>query len=270
MKTITPVIEKPVERSMAISRLSHLLMLGSCFTTEIGSRLIADGYDACVNPTGNVYNPLSAAQTLRNLETGRRYDASELIEVQGLWRSLDHHTRLAADTPQEALNRINRSMEIGQKALAKATHIIVTFGTAYVFERNGRVVCNCHKLPAREFVRRRLSVDEIRNAWQPIIDSYPDKTFIFTVSPIRHVADGLHGNQLSKATLLLAINSLRNARYFPAYEVLMDELRDYRFYADDLVHPSADAVSRIHQLFTQCWLSEPSSAQALPDYQRQR
>ncbi|MBD5282940.1 MAG: GSCFA domain-containing protein [Bacteroides sp.] len=226
-----------------------LLMLGSCFTTEVGQLLAADGLDVCINPTGNVYNPLSAAKTLVNLARGRRYDADELIEVQGLWRSLDHHTRLAAPTPEEAIKKINRSMEIGGEALSRATHIIITFGTAYVFERRGEVVCNCHKLPDREFIRRRLSVDEIVNAWQPLIEQFSDKRFIFTVSPIRHKADGLHGNQLSKATLLLAIDSFKGADYFPAYEIMIDELRDYKFYAADEVHPAPEAVEIIHRRF---------------------
>ncbi len=237
------------DRNVRIDSRSSLLMLGSCFTTEVGSLLAASGIDVCINPTGNVYNPLSAAKTLLNLDAGRRYSADELIEVQGLWRSLDHHTRLAAPTPEEAIERINGSMAAGSEALRRASHIIITFGTAYVFERQGEVVCNCHKLPDREFVRRRLSVDEIVNAWQPIIDRFSDKHFIFTVSPIRHVADGLHGNQLSKATLLLAIDSLSNATYFPAYETLIDELRDYAFYAPDGVHPAPDAVLRIYDHF---------------------
>lgn len=226
-----------------------LLMLGSCFTTEVGQLLAADGLDVCINPTGNVYNPLSAAKTLVNLAEGRRYSADELIEVQGLWRSLDHHTRLAAPTPAEAIEKINRSMETGGEALNRASHIVITFGTAYVFERQGEVVCNCHKLPDREFIRRRLSIAEIVNAWQPIIRRFADKRFIFTVSPIRHKADGLHGNQLSKATLLLAIDTLQGADYFPAYEILIDELRDYKFYAADLVHPSSEAVRLIHSRF---------------------
>jgi hypothetical protein len=138
-------------------------------------------------------------------------------------------------------------MATGYDALAKATHVIITFGTAYVFEHAGRVVCNCHKLPAGQFTRRRLDIEEITDIWRRIIDYYPDKKFIFTVSPIRHTADGLHGNQLSKATLHLAIDSL-GAEYFPAYEALVDDLRDYRFYADDLVHPSPMAVS--HQLIS--------------------
>ncbi len=226
-----------------------LLMMGSCFTTEVGSRLAADGRDVCINPTGNVYNPLSAARTLLNLAEGRRYDESELIEVQGLWRSLDHHTRLADANRAEALRKVNESMRVGGEALREATHVIITFGTAWVFERQGRVVCNCHKLPAREFVRRRLTVEEIVAAWQPLIDRWPDKQFVFTVSPIRHLADGLHGNQLSKATLLLAIDQLTGADYFPAYEIVLDELRDYQWYAADRVHPSAEAVALIHSRF---------------------
>lgn len=251
----TEIKLRPVANGGAIGRSSSILMLGSCFTTEVGSRLTADGLRACVNPTGNVYNPLSAARTLLNLEQGRRYTEADLIEVQGLWRSLDHHTRLAAPTPDEALRRINQSMDEGARALAEASHVIITFGTAYVFERAGQVVCNCHKLPAREFVRRRLGVEEIIAAWQPLIDRWPDKRFIFTVSPIRHVADGLHGNQLSKATLLLAIDSLRGCDYFPAYEVLIDELRNYEFYASDLVHPAPQAVDRIYELFKAAWLN---------------
>ncbi len=239
---------------MKITDKSKILLMGSCFTTEVGTLLAADGFDCCINPTGNVYNPLSAARTILNFEADKRYTESELVEVQGLWRSLDHHTRLATPTPAEALAKINASMEIGRQALDEATHIIITFGTAWVFERNGTVVCNCHKLPAREFIRRRLTVDEITAAWQPIIDRYRDKTFIFTVSPIRHLADGMHGNQLSKATLLLAIDKFSGAEYFAAYEILMDELRDYRWYADDRVHPSEAAVGKVYGRFKEIYL----------------
>lgn len=231
------------------------LLLGSCFTTEVGQRLAADGFDAVINPTGNLYNPLSASRTIENIEAGRRYYTEDLIEVQGLFRSLDHHTRLAASTLEEALAKINGSMSIAGQALADASTIIVTFGTAYVFERNGQVVCNCHKLPACEFIRRRLSVEEITDAWQPIIDRYTEKRFIFTVSPIRHRADGLHGNMLSKATLHLAIDQLRGANYFDAYEILIDELRDWRFYATDGVHPSDEAVDVIYERFRK-WLAD--------------
>lgn len=144
-----------------------------------------------------------------------------------------------------------QSVEKMQRALAEATVVIVTFGTAWVYEMGGQIVGNCHKLPADTFTRRRLTVDEIVAAWQPIIDRYPDKHWLFTVSPIRHIKDGLHENQLSKATLLMAVEALTGASYFPSYEILLDELRDYRFYADDLVHPSSLAVNYIWERFVE-------------------
>ena len=151
-----------------------------------------------------------------------------------------------------------------REALQQASVVIVTFGTAWVYEYEGEVVANCHKLPANRFVRRRLAVDEIVNMWQPIIASMPDKHWIFTVSPIRHVKDGLHENQISKAILLQAVdgltsiqsNSLMGSKsYFPSYEIMLDELRDYRFYAEDMVHPSAVAVDYIWQRFVETYMT---------------
>ena len=151
-----------------------------------------------------------------------------------------------------------------REALQQASVVIVTFGTAWVYEYNGEVVANCHKLPANRFVRRRLTVDEIVNMWQPILAAMPDKHWIFTVSPIRHVKDGLHENQVSKAILLQAVdrltsiqsNSLMGSKsYFPSYEIMLDELRDYRFYAEDMVHPSAVAVDYIWQRFVETYMT---------------
>ena len=139
------------------------------------------------------------------------------------------------------------------QALKEATVVIVTFGTAWVYEQAGRVVGNCHKLPESSFTRRRLSVEEIVAAWQPILNIYPDKHWLFTVSPIRHIRDGLHENQLSKATLLQAVEQLGD--YFPSYEIMLDELRDYRFYADDLVHPSSLAINYIWERFADTFCS---------------
>ena len=142
-----------------------------------------------------------------------------------------------------------------QRALKEATTVIVTFGTAWVYEMDGQVVANCHKLPANRFTRRCLAVDEIVEMWQPIVASMPDKHWIFTVSPIRHVKDGLHANQVSKAILLQAVEELGQS-YFPSYEIMMDELRDYRFYAEDMVHPSAVAVDYIWQRFVDTYIQK--------------
>lgn len=232
-----------------ITHSDSILTLGSCFSTEIGDRLRHDGFNAVTNPTGTLYNPLSIARTIEVLEQHKLYTEEDIFLNQGLWRSFDHHSSLADADPIKALEKINSAIERGTKALSEATQIFVTFGTAWVYEHRatGSTVCNCHKLPAAEFTRRRLTVDEITECWRPIIDRYPSKHFVFTVSPIRHTADGLHGNQLSKATLLLAIEEL-GADYFPAYEALVDDLRDYRFYAADMKHPSPVAADYVYDL----------------------
>ena len=154
--------------------------------------------------------------------------------------------------------------------------LIVTFGSAFVFERGGTVVGNCHKFPAKEFDRRRVDVDEIVTVWAELIDSLPDKVrIIFTVSPIRHLADGLHGNQLSKATLLLAIDRLRSlypdkTLYFPSYEIMLDYLRDYRFYAADMKHPSDVAADYIYEIFCGSYMTTATRDEALECRRRYR
>ena len=167
-----------------------------------------------------------------------------------------------------------------QKAIQEATVVIVTFGTAWVYEMKGEglpvtgygVVGNCHKLPESCFNRRRLSVEEIVAAWKPILAQYPDKKWLFTVSPIRHIRDGLHENQLSKATLQLALEAISDqcsvVSYFPSYEMMLDELRDYRFYADDLVHPSSLAVNYIWERFVECFCTNQTKNELVLQHKR--
>ena len=168
-----------------------------------------------------------------------------------------------------------------QQALQEATVIIVTFGTAWIYEMksewlNGSgatPVGNCHKLPAETFTRRRLSVEEIVAAWKPLLEQYPDKHWLFTVSPIRHIKDGLHENQLSKATLLQAVEQLispasETLRYFPSYEIVLDELRDYRFYADDLVHPSSMAVNYVWERFVDTFCTPQTKNELVLQHKR--
>lgn len=208
------------------------------------------------NPFGTLYNPLSIAQAIHMTEL------PELVEHDGLWHSMAHHGSFSRATREEAEKAVAESIETMQRALEEATVVIVTFGTAWVYELSAIshqpsvIVGNCHKMPEKWFSRRRLTVEEIVEAWQPILAQYADKKWLFTVSPIRHVRDGLHENQVSKATLLMAVERLVESqkskvesRYFPSYEIVMDELRDYRFYADDLVHPSSMAVEYIWERF---------------------
>ena len=236
----------------------RILMVGSCFSDEIGAQMSQRELQVTCNPFGTLYNPLSIAQAI-NLNLPMTNDQLPLVEYSGMWHSMAHHGSFSRADKAEAEQAILASIHTMQQALQEATVVIVTFGTAWVYEMNGEIVGNCHKLPESTFTRRRLSVDEIVAAWQPIIARYPDRHWIFTVSPIRHIKDGLHENQLSKATLLQAVETISRqllaVSYFPSYEIMLDELRDYRFYADDLVHPSALAVNYIWERFIETYCS---------------
>lgn len=249
MKLQTIVDIKPSKWKIGYE--DKILMLGSCFSDEIGKQMQERYLNVTCNPFGTLYNPLSIAQAMQMTEV------PQLVEDDGLWHSMAHHGSFSRADQHEAKQAIRTSIETMQQALQEATVIIVTFGTAWVYEMNGEIVGNCHKLPESCFTRRRLSVEEIVAAWRPILDRYSDKHWLFTVSPIRHIKDGLHENQLSKATLLQAVEQIvlhsypspATRRYFPSYEIMLDELRDYRFYADDLVHPSSLAVNYIWERF---------------------
>ena len=211
-------IEIPAS-SWQIGYDDRILLLGSCFSDEIGSKLQEHYFRLTSNPFGTLYNPLSIAQALQMKEV------PELVEYGGLWHSMAHHGSFSFASRTETYEAVSRSIRTLQRAFQDASVVMITFGTAWIYEQDGRVVGNCHKMPADRFTRRSLSVDEIVAAWQPILAAYPDKKWLFTVSPIRHVKDGLHENQLSKATLLMAVEQLTHqsspitnsgkAAYFP-------------------------------------------------------
>jgi len=238
-----------------------LLTMGSCFAENIGGRLCRYGFDSDVNPFGILYNPFSIAASLERLLAGTPYDASELFQHNGLWHSYAHHGNFSDVTATGALDKINTRFAAAADRLPNCNVLLITFGTAWVYRRKGAetVVSNCHKVPEKEFERSRLSVDTIVAQWTPLLtklkEMNPKMQVLFTVSPIRHWKDGAHENQLSKSTLLLAIDRLVEscgAVYFPAYELMMDELRDYRFYAADMLHPSEVAVDYIWERFVDC------------------
>jgi hypothetical protein len=254
-----------------LPELSHrhrIMSMGSCFADNIGTRLKSAGFSLDANPFGVLYNPLSIAEALRQLIDGKRYTADDLICVKGLWHSNMHHGSFSSTSREEVLQAINARLKHASALVdGGLDRLIVTFGSAFVYtdRESGAVVSNCHKRPERYFVRRRVSVDEIVSTYLPLIDSLtlrnPQLKLLFTVSPIRHIRDGLTANQLSKSTLLLAVGELCDSRpescfYFPSYEIVMDELRDYRFYADDLVHPSSVAVDYIWERFTQALFTD--------------
>lgn len=245
----------------------RMLLLGSCFAENIGTRLAGNKFNVDINPFGTLYNPASIAAALRRLLHPERFTADDLLQHEGVYHSFSHHSRFSSTSETECLRNINDRLEASTNEFRKTTYLVVTLGTAYVYrlKSSGEVVANCHKLPEKMFDRSMLTVGEIIAEWKELLLSLwkqnPDLKILFTVSPIRHWKDGAHGNQLSKATLLLAVDELQAAyperiAYFPAYEIMMDELRDYRFYATDMLHPSELAIDYIWQRFTENFLSD--------------
>lgn len=275
MELMTKVDIKSSEKKIGYQ--DNILLLGSCFADNIGEKFAEHYFQTTINPFGTLYNPASIAQTLT--DTHYPLSDSQILHHNGMWHSMMHHGNFSHTDKAELLRNCEESRKRLSIALKKATTIIVTFGTAWVYEMDGLVVANCHKLPANQFVRRCMTVEEIVAVWQPIVESMPDKHWIFTVSPIRHIKDGLHANQVSKAILLQAVEVLtakrsnspvggltsdsaqRGLSYFPSYEIMMDELRDYRFYAEDMVHPSQVAVNYIWERFVDTYISADTQAE---------
>ena len=267
VKLQTPVADEKCR--IGISYEDKILMLGSCFSDNIGSQLKNFGFDVCVNPFGTLYNPASIYESIQRLIKGTPFieeDCTTIGAGSEKICSFHHHTSNARNTAEEFLTHANGSLQQASEFFRKCNKIIITLGTSWCYRNSesGRIVCNCLKHPAREFTREFLPSEKTAALLNEIMKlcqeqaqkdtGFVQKKFIFTVSPIRHFKDGAHGNQLSKAALLLgADNAIRanfdTADYFPAYEIVMDELRDYRFYAEDMCHPSQQAVDYIRERF---------------------
>ncbi len=278
IKLQTPVAD--VQCKVGISYEDKIMMLGSCFSDNIGRQLVDYGFDVRVNPFGTLYNPVSILQSVKRLISGKEFGPEDCIRIGAgdeRWCSFSHHTSFARTDAEEFLENANRSLKAAREHFMKSNKIIITLGTSWCFRNpaSGQIVSNCLKRPAAEFVRERLSVTEVTETLGEIVslcnqltpdgetfDGCVPKQFIFTVSPIRHFKDGAHGNQISKSGLLLGIEAFLEgcpvdlsmnpyyvADYFPAYEIVMDELRDYRFYAEDMCHPSAQTVAYIRDRF---------------------
>lgn len=245
-----------------IEALQPVLLLGSCFSDNIGARMQQCTWNACVNPTGTLYNPASIANVISMALQGRD-PRVEYNEAASLWFSPDFSTLFSSPSNEIAVKKMHESIIQLKECVGMAHAIIITFGTAWIFERNNQIVANCHKLPASQFKRRRMDVAEIVTIWEAMLERIRavnnDVKVIFTVSPVRHLADGFDGNARSKATLLLAcefLAQLPGCDYFPAYEIINDDLRDYRFYAADLLHPSPVAADYIFHHFCERYLSD--------------
>ena len=273
MKLMTPVADVPCK--VGISYDDKIMMLGSCFSDNIGGQLKDFGFDVCVNPFGTLYNPLSILQSVRMLLGDSIFGPEDCVEIgAGDSRicSFSHHTSFARTSEEEFLVHANGALSEAREFFKECDKVIITLGTSWCFRHLERdlVVSNCLKRHPAEFRREFISANETAEALREIMrlcnttEGVIPKEFIFTVSPIRHFKDGAHGNQLSKGSLLLGVDTAitvqgceasrptdndTTADYFPAYEIMMDELRDYRFYAEDMCHPSQQAVNYIRERF---------------------
>ena len=248
---------------------NRVLALGSCFAAHIARKLAGAKFRVAENPSGILFNPLSIAAAIRSYADPAPVTRGELGFDGEVWHHFGFHGDFSAPTADEALQKMNAARQAGADALRTADRIVRTFGTAWVYERQGEAVANCHRRPAAEFTRRRLGVDEIVTAFADLMAGpLGGREVILTVSPVRHLGDSLAGNAVSKAALRLAAEELAerfpDVHYFPAYEILNDDLRDYRFYADDLVHPSPQAVEYVWEKFSATVLSE-QARRLLPD-----
>ncbi|MDE6878865.1 MAG: GSCFA domain-containing protein [Odoribacter sp.] len=255
-------IEKP---DFSVDYHSRWMLIGSCFAENMGMKLMENRFAVDCNPCGIVYNPESVAQVLERLMDERVVTPDELIWHEGKWMSWGHHGSFSASEREVCLEKMNARIYRGAEQLRRADVLLITFGTSWVYRhlQSGCVVANCHRFPERDFERFRLSVPEIVGLYERLLGQLerinPGVRVLFTVSPIRHWKDGAHGNQLSKSVLLLAIDELVKRRkrvyYFPSYEIVLDELRDYRFYAEDMLHVSGQAVDYIWSRFRDTFLS---------------
>lgn len=250
--------------SPQLSYQDSLLTLGSCFAQNIGQRLQNQLYNILINPFGILYNPLSISESLGYLLNESYFEEKDLLWCRDAWHSLQHHSSFSGTNKTHTLNHINNNLREARQHLQQTTCLFLTFGTAWVYtwKMSGQIVSNCHRFPAAQFERRRLSVEEIVTALLGVLlrlhKQQEHLNVILTVSPIRHLKDGFVENQVSKATLILAVQQLVEqldfCHYFPAYELLLDDLRDYRYYGRDLVHPNDLAIDYIWEAFEQCHL----------------
>lgn len=254
-RTIVPRETYPFD----LDYLSKSFWVGSCFVTNMGKRMSDLRFPILVNPFGTSYNPQSIAESFHLVLNEHKFGEEDLFYHNGLWNNFHFHSSFSNLYKEKCLDDINHLIVNAHKHLLSSKYIFVTFGTAYVFKQkdNGSVVNNCHKLPSSYFERELLSVESIIELFNSLFRSFSEAEMnykiLFSVSPIRHLNDGAHGNQISKATLLLAVNELVKhfpfCFYFPSYEIMMDDLRDYRFYAEDMCHPSIVAENYIWDFF---------------------
>lgn len=266
LQTIIPIkaSDRPIDYQ------SRLLLLGSCFAEHIGQKFDHFKFRSLANPFGILFHPVAIANLVSRALKEETYSEEELFFLDDRWHCFDAHSLLSDGSKERLLQKLNNALEQTRQQITGSTHILITLGTAWVYHNigTGQIVANCHKVPQKEFVKELLSVEDISKNLAHIIEQVrsanPKARFIFTISPVRHLKDGFVENQLSKSRLVSALHDVlgvpllgaRGLGYFPSYELMMDELRDYRFYERDMVHPNPLAIDYIWERFKETWISE--------------
>ena len=251
-----------------ISHSDRLLFIGSCFSDEMGRRLAERGFDISVNPFGPLYNPLSIANCIHRSLSRQYYTLSDLTPGPRGYHCLDYAMRFSGEDADSVLDAVNSRLDDMRARIEAGAIVFITLGTVFVYflAETGRPVGNCHKFPPSTFIRRRISIEEAREALHSVTTALyaaGASQVVFTVSPIRHLSDGFHENTLSKASLHMAVDMLgESVGYFPSYEIVMDDLRDYRAYADDIVHIAPKAVDYIYEKFEEVFFSTATRQEA--------
>jgi hypothetical protein len=247
---------------------SKIFLIGSCFVENIGNKLDFYKLQNLQNPFGILFHPLAIAKFFRKLKEDAIYTEKDIFQHQERWHCFDAHSSLSNPDAEVLLNNLNSALKNAREFLQQSSHLVITLGTAWSYFHLEREesVANCHKVPQKSFRKELQSIEEIERALNAILEDAhqinPDAEVIFTVSPVRHIKDGFIENQRSKAHLITAVHKVceesKKTHYFPSYELMMDELRDYRFYTEDMLHPSPIAIDYIWKRFTVTWFSEDS------------
>lgn len=264
MQFSTPI--SIAKNSHPIDYDSKIVSLGSCFAVNIGQKFNYFKFRNTTNPFGILFHPLALEKFIGYALQNKQFTESDIFQQNDLWHCFDAHSDLSHPDKEMLLNNLNSACSLANTQLKEATHLIITLGTAWVYRytQTGNLVANCHKVPQKEFTKEILSPETIKQSLENIIamanEFNPDIHITFTVSPVRHIKDGFTENQWSKANLISALhqtinNKQQTINYFPSYEIMMDELRDYRFYAEDMIHPSAVAVDYIWERFTAAYIT---------------
>jgi hypothetical protein len=256
---------KPFEEKLSIRQ--NIMLAGSCFTEHLSEKLIQNRFNVLQNPNGIIFNPMSIARSVSSYVAPKLYEKQDIFLRDELWTSWEHHSRFTHTDADELLRMINHSQIEAHDFLKQADWMILTLGSAWVYQlENGEVVANCHKVPTDKFRKKLLSTEDVLSALDNMIHRIfifnPKVRIIFTISPVRHLRDGFVENNRSKAILIQAVHHLvekfNNLYYFPAYELIIDDLRDYRFYAEDMVHPNYQATAYVWQKFSEACLDAES------------